>query len=880
MSKYFIFLFVIFIHHLSLAQSVRLTGFVISGTERLPAASIQLKIFGNEDLLIYGFSDEEGNYKLNGEINQSDKFLLIAAYIGYKRDTLIVSRTDLLKQATFQHNFNLTADKKQLDEIYIKAPSAVEVNNDTTKYNVLRFTSPEDKNLESVLKKMPGMEVNKDGTVFFKGKKISRVLLEGDDLTGEGYKAITKNLKPEFVEEVQALEHYVEDNLLKGIINSDDIVLNLKIKDRGAKKIVGSIDAGLGTNQRRTLSVNLISFVHKTKAFGFANHNNSGKEADEKILELADENRVFTGNNQIIRHAVGTYNPFDDSSYTLNNTVQGNINAITRVTDKFKVSYSLFYLWNKLYGQTRTQFTYFPPGIIYIENNDYRTSLNKTLKADFGADYLVKSNARLWAKLSYRQIPEKFNCTAFSVFNNVAGDSILQDQVDLSKNINARLKYTVKLNQTTAYLFSARILADDVDQNYQTSSLLYQQIPVFNGTQNLNQLVNNTTFKLKLDFEGLKRYNTNFLYLNVGYELSHFNIKSNLFGEYNGNKQSIGDDFKNDNLFRLNQSYITGKYVYDKDPVKIQVQLKSTLQLLKNMRKDSTYLILEPGLAFSYKLSDIQLISLNYQYKNINPQPIEYYENSILTDLRSFNNGLTQFYNYNRHNLSVNYNFNDFANSYFTFNLGITGSYSHNGFLYTSLFANTLNYTRKEAYKGVKTITTNLNAKKFFPVLSLSVTANYAPSFLTYFSKAVNLINEYHTFNQTALLKINTGFNLPVNFGWGAELQINTTRSRGEQVAENRAYLFILEYRYKISDQIFNILSYNRYLMNRQNFNLIDAELQYNPIKGNFKYSIQGKNLANLKAFTNLNINEISASTYSSSILGRYVSLNVSMSIK
>lgn len=880
MRRYFCILSILFLPSLCFAQFIQLKGTVKTANEKLPSATIQLKTYSTDEVLSYGFSDDEGNYSFSSQINQSEKFLLIAAYIGYKRDTLIVSRNDLLKQATFQHNFLLKEDKKQLDEIYIKAPNAIEVNNDTTKYNVLRFTSPEDRNLESVLKKMPGMEVNKDGTIFFKGKKISKVLLEGDDLTGEGYKAITKNLKPEFVEEVQALEHYVEDNLLKGIINSDDIVLNLKIKGKGAKKIVGSIDAGLGTNQRRTLSTNLISFINRTKAFAFANHNNLSTAANSNTLELVDENRVFTGNNQIIRHEVGTNNPFDGSSYTLNNTTQGSVNAITRLTDKFKISYSLYALWNKLYEQTSLQRTYFSPNDIHIEDNDNRTSLNKTLKADFSSDYLVKRNARLWAKLSYRQIPEKFNSTAFSVFNNVAGDSILQDQIDLNRNINAQLKYTVKVNQTTAYLLSARILADDVDQNYQTSSLLYQHIPVFRGTQNLNQLVNNTNFKLKLDFEGLKRYNKNFLYLNMGNELNDFNIKSNLFGEYNGNKQSIGGDFINDNFFRLNQSYITGKYVYDKDPVKIQVQLKSTLQLLKNMGKDSTYLILEPSLAYSYKLSDIQQISLNYQYKNINPQPIEYYENSILTDLRSFKNGLTQFYNYNMHNLSVNYNFNDFANSYFTFNLGINGSYSPNGFLYTNLFANTLNYIRKEPYKGVKTITTNLNAKKFFPVLSMSVTANYAPTFLTYFSKAVNEINAYHAFNQTVLLKINTGFNLPINFGLGTELQINTTKSRGEQVAQNKAYHYILEYRYKISDRIFNILSYSYYRMNHQKFNLIDAEIQYNPVKGSFKYSIRGKNLANLKAFTNLNINEISASSYSSSILGRYVSLNISMSIK
>jgi hypothetical protein len=880
MCKYFIFLFIVFTHHLSLAQSVRLTGSVISETDKLPSASIQLKTFGNDDILIYGFSDEEGNYKLSGQIDQSDKFLLIAAYIGYKRDTLIVGRTDLLKQATFQHNFNLIEDKKQLDEIYIKAPNAIQINNDTTTYNVQRFTSPEDRNLESVLRKMPGMEVNKDGTIFFKGKKISRVLLEGDDLAGEGYKAITKNLKPEFVEEVQALEHYVEDNLLKGIINSDDIVLNLKVKNKQAKKIVGSIDGGLGTIDRRLLSTNLISFINKTKAFAFANHNNLSTESNGNVLDLVDENSAFTGNNQIIRHEVGTYNPFDATSYTLNNTIQGSVNAITRVTGKFKISYALLYSWSKLYGQTSMQNIYFAQSSIYTEDNDSRISLNKTFKGNFSADYLVKSNARFWAKFTYKQVPERFNSSAFSIYNNIVGDSVSQNQADLNRNFNAQLKYTVKANQRTAYLLSVGVLADDINQNYRTSSQLYQNVPIFNGSQNLYQIVNNNNFKLKFDFEGLKRYNTSFLYLNVGNEINHFRINSNLSSEFQNNQVSIGDAFINDNLFELNQSYITGKYVYDNQPVKVLVQLKSTVQLLKNMGKDSTYLILEPSLSFSYKLADIQSISLNYNYKNSNPQPIEYYENYILTNLRSVNSGLNNFYNYNTHNLGVNYNLNDFANRYFNLNLAINGSYSQYGFLYTNFFLNTLNYAKKEPFKGVKTITANFSAKKFFPALSISFTGNYVPSFLTYYGKAINEVKEYHAFNQSASIKINTGFNLPINFGLGTELQFNSTRSEGEQIAENKAYKYTFEYRYKISDQIFNFSSYNRYIMNNQKFDLIDTELQYNPAKGSFKYSIQGKNLANLKAFTSLNISEVSSSSYSSSILGRYIMINVSMSIK
>lgn len=870
-----LFVFILLLHNFSFSQSVKISGKVNSGDLYLPSASIQLKTY-NDDLLFYGFTDENGNYTISGALDLSDKYLLIASYIGYKRDTIIVSRSVLIGKE-YKYNFNLVEDKNQLDEIYIKAPPAVEVNNDTTKYKVLRFTSPEDRNLESVIKKMPGMEVNKDGTIFFKGKRISKVLLEGDDLTGEGYKAITKNLKPEFIEEVQALDHYVEDDLLKGIINSDDIVLNLKVKNKKARKIIGSVDGGVGTNDRRQLSTTLISFIDKTKAFAFANHNNLNSESNSNILDLADENRKLTGNNRIIKHEIGTYNPFDDKLYTINNTTQGSLNAITRLSDRLKINYSLFYLWSKLTGKTSLQNTYFPPNAIHTEDNDHRQSLNKTLKADFSADYLVKKNARFWAKFTYKQEPKSFNSSAFSIYNNIIGDSVLQNQQDLNRTLNGQLKYTVKANTRTAYLFSAKILADDVNQNYNVSSNLYNDIPIFHGSTYLLQEVNNQNFKLKIDAEVLKRYRTSFLYFNIGNEINQFEVNSNLL---DANNTSVGQNYVNNNLFKINQTYLTSKYVYDNQTVKVTAQLKSTIQLLKNMGKDSTYLILEPNIVFAYKLNQVQNLSLNYNYRNNNPQPIEYYKNYILTDFRNFNSGLTNFFNYNNHSVSLNYGLNDFVNSYFNFNISVNGSYSKYGFLYTNFFDNTLNYSEKQPYKGIKTFNANINAKKFIPVLAISISANYTPSVSNYYSQYGNDTKKYTSINHSINTKINTGFGLPINFGIGTELLLNKIQSEGVLVAKSNAYKYIFEYRFKISPKIFNFSSYNIYRMNNQNFNLVDTEFQFNPLKGSFKYSLQGKNLANLKAFTNVNLNEVSYSNYSSSILGRYVIFNVSMSIK
>lgn len=870
---------VIFFSISCFAQSVKINGNIRSKIEVLPSATIQLKNFIDQDLLFYGASDDNGNYTISGTLDESSKYLLIASYIGFKRDTIVITRSDLLKSTSRTYSFTLAEDAKQLDEIYIKAPPNIEINEDTTKYNVGRFTSQEDKNLESVIKKMPGMEVDKNGTISFKGKRIEKILLEGDDLTGEGYKAITKNLKPQFVEEVQAIEHYVEDDLLKGIINSDDIVLNLKIKDKKAKKIVGSVDAGLGTNDRRMLNTNLISFVNKTKAFAYLNHSNLNDQSTN-LLELANEDKGFNSENKITRHDVGTYNPFDGTLYTINNTTSGSLNAITRISEKFKINYSLFYYWSKLYGQTSLKSTYFAPISIATQDNDIRNSLNKTFKANFSADYLVKNNARFWAKFTYKQEPKKISSNALSIFNNIAADSVLQNQYDLGKKFNGQIKYTVKANKTMAYLLSAKILVDDVNQDYHTSSQLYQNIPIFNGSQNLFQKVNNQNFKLRLDFEGLKRYNISFLYFNVGNEINHFKINSNLFRENPSNHLSVGNEFVNKNTFKVNQSYAIGKYVYDKQPVKILAQLKYTLLVLKNMERDSTYINLEPILSFSYKLSETQNLALSYNYKNTNPEPIEYYENYVLTDLRSFNSGLINFYNYNTHLLGLNYNFNDFSNSYFTFNFSTNGSYSRNGFLYTNSFIDRLSYAKKEPFKGVKTLNANFNVKKFLPIFSLSLTANYAPSISTYYSKIGADVKEFNSVSQLVMFKINTGFNLPINFGIGTEFQTNQTRSQGNSIAKNFANNYTLDYRYKVTSRIFNLSSLDMYRVNGDRFNLIDTEFQYNPIKGAFKYSLQGKNLANINKFSSLNISETYSSNYSSTILGRYILFNISMSIK
>jgi hypothetical protein len=78
---------------------------------------------------------------------------------------------------------------------------------------------------------LPGIEVNdKTGEITYKGKPIETVNLEGDNLFGFNYAIGTKNINVDMVEEVQVIENFSANPLLKGIDSNDKVALNLKLK--------------------------------------------------------------------------------------------------------------------------------------------------------------------------------------------------------------------------------------------------------------------------------------------------------------------------------------------------------------------------------------------------------------------------------------------------------------------------------------------------------------------------------------------------------------------------------------------------------------------------------------------------------------------------
>lgn len=854
------------------SQELKIGGTVRDANgQPIPSASIQLKTT-DAQVIAFSSGNEDGTFSLEGSMDGHQVLYLIAAYIGMKRDTLKITAGAIPSR----HDFKLLEDAVQLETIHIKSDQPiVTTSNDTTKYNVARLTTPDDRNIESVIKKMPGMKVSNDGTIYFNQQRITKVLLEGDDMTGEGYKTITQNLKPQLVEEVQAIENYVEDDLLNGIISSQEVVLNLKIKNQ--KSISGSFDAAYGSDHRNDLSGNFISFYKGIKAFSFLNNNNIGKyQAD--LLNLSNKTAA-PQSGKLINHAIEDTNPFDNNYFRLNKSLSGSISAIDRVTKNLKLSLGLYGIRNKLYDERNLFQRYYLQDTIVTEDLQNRSSNSRNYQVEFSADQKLNAKSRLFASFTYTTRPDAYHSNDLSMFNGLQSNEVLQRQSDQDRNIRSELRYVLKSAANTALIASAKFNSSDVNQNYTSQSDLYSAVPDFAAANAVLQLADTRLNQAGLDIQALKKSRSHYFYLNAGAFRSVSKLETRLYGLSGSIRNALADAYANQNRVANSEIYLGAKYTFDNKRIRLQLALSGNLRNIDLYGRDSSYFYLQPSLNLKARLGDGQELVLAYQMQNTSPGNLSYYQNYVLTDLRNLSSGLAQLYYYNTQDLNLAYQNSSFSAQYLSFRISGNANYSPYGFINTNFFDNALYYTQRSLYKSIQSIGGNTVFQKFIPALSLDATVDFSLSKRRYYASIGQEINPYSNLSQNLLLKLGTGFKLPVNFTLQFSYLNEAVSQQNAAVGRNEAYKYSIASRIKLGKSLSHVTIYDRYRINKTDYHIMNTELLYNPGKGKLSYGISGKNLFNVNSLINNTVSNVGESRGTASLLGRYILLNLSVSI-
>tara|TARA_B110000037_G_scaffold167491_1_gene189692 strand:- start:23297 stop:26026 length:2730 start_codon:yes stop_codon:yes gene_type:complete len=210
----------------------------------------------------------------------------------------IIFQVHLIGFKTFQKNIEFKnedinmgsitlEDDNQLEEVIVTVISPISIKKDTVAYNTNAFKIRVDDNVEDLLKKLPGVEVDASGKVTAQGEDITKIYVDGKEFFSGDPAIATKNLSADAIKTIEVIDERSEQSRVSGVGDSERIkVINLTLKDDSKVNDFGKFQGGYGTDDRylTSLSYNRFSSKLQTSVIGkYNNVNTSGSDISEII---------------------------------------------------------------------------------------------------------------------------------------------------------------------------------------------------------------------------------------------------------------------------------------------------------------------------------------------------------------------------------------------------------------------------------------------------------------------------------------------------------------------------------------------------------------------------------------------------------------------
>lgn len=275
MHKYFYSLTFCFIFSLSaLAQNKGVTGRVTdsTGEKGLDKATVKLVEKALPKDTLRTFTSSKGEFGFD-KIPASAYFIIIT-YSGFKpmvkeffKPSDGVAFIDL-------GDLVLSTDYRSLGEIVIEAP-AITIKEDTVEYNAKMFVTKPNATTEDLLKRLPGVQVDRNGNITAQGKQVTRIKVNGKDFFTGDPKTASKEIPADMIDKVQVVDDYGDQASMSGIRDGEpEKVINLQLKKEKNKGVFGRAQGSIGTENRYQAGLNFNYFNNKTQIAVISNSNN------------------------------------------------------------------------------------------------------------------------------------------------------------------------------------------------------------------------------------------------------------------------------------------------------------------------------------------------------------------------------------------------------------------------------------------------------------------------------------------------------------------------------------------------------------------------------------------------------------------------------
>lgn len=239
-------------------------------------------------LVKYTRTTKEGQFNLSNLA--AGKYIVMVSYPTYADYVDQISVTGGL--ATDLGKVPVITKATLLQEVIVRQTvSAIRVKGDTTEYRADSFRVSPNADVQELLRKLPGIQVNSKGEITAQGERVQKVLVDGEEFFSDDPAVVTKNLRADAVDKVQSFDKKSDQAVFTGIDDGQKIkTLNLTLKEDKKKGYFGKLEGGGDFNKYATGKALANAFKGKRKISGYLTTDNTKYEA----LNW-DENRNYGG---------------------------------------------------------------------------------------------------------------------------------------------------------------------------------------------------------------------------------------------------------------------------------------------------------------------------------------------------------------------------------------------------------------------------------------------------------------------------------------------------------------------------------------------------------------------------------------------------------
>lgn len=565
------------------------------------------------------------------------------------------------------------------DVIIQEKRNAITIKGDTTEFFVDSFLVNKNSNVEDLLKRLPGLQVDKSGKITAQGQEVKKVLVDGEEFFGDDPTVATRNLRADNVEAVQVFDKKSDQAAFTGIEDGvKEKTINLKLKEDAKKGYFGKVSAGAGTQDRYEADAMINSFKKKRKLSAYAATSNTNKTG----LSWEDNQKYGSNENMYVDEESGSvYSYYNSGGESFDGvgiprtTYAGAVYNDKFKTDTHSVNSNIKYQNLDVSGYNNNYTKTILPDTLYFNNQLNSFSSTKELVAASGKyEWKIDSLTTMKINASAKQLQSQNN-------NDYTTENLNENGVKVNENIrqqnntNKDVTYNVSFNIAHKFKTKGRSLSLNLDEtlfNGESNGYLLSQTKFYEGDGSLAQ--QNDIDQQKILKSEINTFNVNATYteplstkwfivadgfskININ-ESNRTTLDKSLGGEYDSVVAPLSNGLRYDiftNRGGLALKYNTKKIIWSLGGKASYTDL-SQKDIGTNVVTTQHYLNIYPAASFQYKIRSSASFSINYNGRTSQPslqqiQPIIDNANPLLLTIgnpdldQSFSNSFSLTYN-------------------------------------------------------------------------------------------------------------------------------------------------------------------------------------------------------------------------------------------